>query len=281
MSSLTLYKEVSYKISREVTRSYSTSFSIAVSFFEPQIQKAIYAIYGFVRFADEIVDSFSQYNQEKLLLKFERDYYEAYEDNISLNPVLHAFQAVVKQYKIPDQLISAFLRSMKTDLYKQHYSSRQEINEYIYGSADVVGLMCLKVFANGNETLYEELKEPAMRLGSAFQKVNFLRDLGADLNILNRQYFPQMKGGIFDDQVKATIINEVEKDFSAAREGIGRIPRESRLPVMIAYYYYTRLLNKINHIPAAHLIGTRISISGTKKMILILKAIVVFRLRLI
>ena len=281
MASVKLYDQVSFEISKLVTKTYSTSFSIAVSFLENQVQEAIYSIYGFVRFADEIVDSFDQYDKEALLEKFERDYYEAFTTGISLNPILHSFQEIVKLYKIPDELIQAFLKSMKADLYKTKYNTKSEIEEYIYGSADVVGLMCLKVFTAGNDSLYETLKLPAKRLGSAFQKVNFLRDLKSDIEFLDRQYFPEMGNGSFDDNVKTLIIMDIENDFKSARKGISGLPEDAKLAVLIAFYYYERLLNKIRHTPASKLLATRIRISGTRKMVLLSKALVVYHLKMI
>ncbi len=188
------YNNLSFRISKLVTRSYSTSFSIAVRFLEKEMRDAIYSIYGFVRFADEIVDSFHGHDKKLILDRFEQDYYEALDRGISLNPVLNSFQITVRKYNIPDSLIQAFLKSMKNDLNVKDYNSAGEIGEYIYGSAEVVGLMCLLVFLNGDERLYRELEEPARKLGSAFQKVNFLRDLNADINHLGRRYFPETIG---------------------------------------------------------------------------------------
>jgi len=273
MDSVNLYDYVAFKTSKLVTKTYSTSFSIAVSFLAGHVQEAIYSIYGFVRFADEIVDSFNQFDKEKLLEKFELDYYEAYKSGISLNPILHSFQMIVKQYSIPDELIQAFLKSMKADLYKTKYNSQSEISEYIYGSADVVGLMCLKVFTGCDDVLYKKLKLPAKKLGSAFQKVNFLRDLKSDLEFLDRQYFPEMGDGSFDDHVKAEIIKDIEIDFAVARKGILNLPEDAKLAVLIAFYYYKRLLNKI--------ISTRIRISGTRKIMLLVKALVVYKFKMI
>jgi len=281
MASVNLYDHVSYETSKLVTKTYSTSFSIAVSFLDAQVQKAIYSIYGFVRFADEIVDSFDQYDKDILLDKFETDYYDAYKNGISLNPVLHSFQIIVKRYQIPNDLIQSFLKSMKADLYKTRYESKSEIDDYIYGSADVVGLMCLKVFTDGDDVLYASLKLPAKRLGSAFQKVNFLRDLKSDIEFLDRQYFPEMGNGSFDDKVKDAIIQDIEIDFQAARKGISKLPEDAKLAVLIAYFYYKRLLNKIRHTPSSKLLSTRIRISGTRKMVLLGKALAVYHLKMI
>ncbi len=281
MDAMNLYDQVSFKVSKLVTRSYSTSFSIAVSFLDREIQKGIYSIYGFVRCADEIVDTFLEHDKESLLNKFEEDYYEAQKNGISLNPVLHSFQLTVTKYKIPDKLIRAFLLSMRTDLHKTRYTSKNEIDAYIYGSADVVGLMCLAVFTNGNSEMYENLKASAMRLGSAFQKVNFLRDLKNDTESLDRQYFPEIKNGLFNDSVKDEIIEDIENDFIAARKGISALPGNAKLAVLIAFYYYRCLVRKIKKTPAKKLIVTRIRISETLKMALLLKAYFIHKLRLV
>jgi phytoene synthase len=281
MNEITHYDQVSFKISKLVTKNYSTSFSIAVSFLDERVRKAIYSIYGFVRYADEIVDSFGSYDKEALLGEFERAYYEALKNGISLNPILHAFQITVRRYQIPDELIQAFLKSMKADLHKTKYVSKTEIDEYIYGSADVVGLMCLKVFTDGDDLRYETLKVPAMRLGSAFQKVNFLRDLRSDTEFLDRQYFPEMGDGMFDDKVKNEIIKDIENDFVTARKGISELPKEVKLAVLIAFYYYRRLVKKIKFTSAAKLLEARIRIAGTPKMALLIKAYIVFQLKMI
>ena len=190
-----LFDQTSHNCSKLVTKSYSTSFSLAVNMLSPSIRTDIYNIYGFVRFADEIVDTFHDYDKEVLMANFERDYYLAKEQGISLNPILNSFQQTVNKYKISNDMVQAFLKSMKADLHKTEYQTKAEYDEYIYGSADVVGLMCLKVFVNGDDDKYNELKDAAMRLGSAFQKVNFLRDLKADYEDLNRSYFPNVDLG--------------------------------------------------------------------------------------
>jgi phytoene/squalene synthetase len=281
MNEITHYDQVSFKISKLVTKTYSTSFSIAVSFLDKRVREAIYSIYGFVRSADEIVDSFESYDKEALLEEFESAYYEALKNRISLNPILHSFQITVRRYQIPDELIQAFLKSMKADLHKTRYVSKSEIDEYIYGSADVVGLMCLKVFTDGDDLRYESLKVPAMKLGSAFQKVNFLRDLRSDTEFLNRQYFPEMGNGMFNDQVKNEIIKDIENDFVSARKGISELPKEVKLAVLIAFYYYRRLVKKIKFTSAARLMEARIRIPGTPKMALLIKAYIVFQLKMI
>lgn len=275
------YNDISFRISRLITTSYSTSFSIAVSFLKPETRNAIYSIYGFVRFSDEIVDSFHEHNKKELLAKFENDYYEAIGEGISLNPVLNSFQLVVKKYKIEDELIQAFLKSMKADLFKEGNYNHVEINEYIYGSAEVVGLMCLRVFLNGDAALYSELKPPAMKLGSAFQKVNFLRDLKNDVEHLNRSYFPDFDKNSFNDSIKVNIISDIENDFSESLPGIKRLPKEAKLPVLIAYYYYLNLLHKIRNTPAEKLIMTRIRVANYKKFLLLIKAFIMVKLNIV
>ena len=278
---MNLYNKTSFQISRLVTQSYSTSFSIATSLFEKEMRDAIYSIYGFVRFADEIVDTFQEYDKKYLLEKFENDYYDAVKKGISLNPVLQSFQETVKKYSIPDENIQAFLTSMKFDLVKNHYNDKTEIDKYIYGSADAVGLMCLKVFCNGDDKLYKELEKPAMKLGSAFQKVNFLRDLRNDTRVLGRTYFPEIQDERFDEENKLIVIKDIENDFNSAFAGIKKLPKKSRLAVLIAYYYYRSLLKKIKKVPATKIIESRIRISNVKKMFLILKSIFMIKFRLI
>ena len=211
-----LFDDVSFKCSVLVTKSYSTSFSMAVHTLSPTIREAIYSIYGFVRFADEIVDSFHGFDKETLIDDFEKEYYKAQKLGVSLNPILNSFKHTVNKYNITDDMIQSFLKSMKMDLIKSDYHTVEEYNEYIYGSADVVGLMCLKVFVNGDNAKYDELKDQAMRLGSAFQKVNFLRDLKDDNLVLNRNYFPGVDLKSFDETSKAMIIKEIEEDFIVA-----------------------------------------------------------------
>lgn len=276
-----LYNNVSFKISKLVTHTYSTSFSIAVSFLDSEMRNAIYSIYGFVRLADEIVDTFHDYDRKELLFRFENDYYEALNNGLSLNPVLHSFQYVVKTYRIPDELIQAFLTSMKADLLNNDYSNKAKIDEYIYGSAEAVGLMCLKVFVKGNESLYDELRYPAMKLGAAFQKVNFLRDLKNDIENLDRSYFPEIEINTFNNAIKKQIINDIETDFASSFPGIKKLPQKAKLPVLIAYYYYLSLLNKIKNTPAEKLMLTRIRVSGSKKFLLLIKAYLACKLKLL
>jgi len=275
-----LYCDVSYKISKLITRTYSTSFSIAVSYLKPEKRKAIYSIYGFVRLTDEIVDSFHNYDKKLLLDKFTNDYYEAFNTGISLNPVLYSFQQVVRQYNIPDELIQAFLKSMKADLGEINYSHKDQIKKYVHGSAEAVGLMCLMVFVNGDRTLFNELKNPAMKLGSAFQKVNFLRDLKNDIELLDRNYFPEIYNKPFDENVKNEIIRDIETDFSTSYPGITKLPADAKLPVMIAYLYYRRLLKKISGTPADKLITTRIRVPDIIKAFLLIKAYLICKIKL-
>lgn len=277
-----LFDQTSYDCSKLVTKKYSTSFSMAVNMLSPSIRPAIYNIYGFVRFADEIVDTFHDYDKEKLLTDFEDEYYKALKTGISLNPILNAFQATVKEYNITDDLVAAFLRSMKADLSKKTYTTKEEYQEYIYGSADVVGLMCLKVFVNGDEEKYNELKEPAMRLGSAFQKVNFLRDLKADFEELNRSYFPNVNLKSLDAQSKQMIIKEIEEDFDFAyNHGIVKLPVEAKFGVYMAYRYYRRLLKKLNNVPSSQIIETRVRISDPMKLNLLARSYVKYKLNMI
>ena len=276
-----LFDDVSFKCSKLVTKSYSTSFSLAVKMLAPSIREDIYNIYGFVRFADEIVDSFHGYQKEQLIQDFETDYYKALESDISLNPILNAFQITVKKNNISDDLVQAFLKSMKMDLVKSEYNTKAEYDDYIYGSANVVGLMCLKVFVQGNQEKYDALKDEAMRLGSAFQKVNFLRDLKDDNLVLNRNYFPGVDLRSFDDEAKKAIIAEIYEDFKAAREGIKKLPLEAKFGVFTAYVYYKKLLNKLERTPS-HKIGTsRIRVSNYSKAGLLAQSFVTYKLRLV
>mgnify|MGYP005994050885 CR=1 FL=1 len=277
-----LFDNVSYNCSQLVTKKYSTSFSLAVKMLSPKIRKDIYNVYGFVRFADEIVDSFHDYNKEKLINKFEADYYDALEEGISLNPILNAFQQTVFKYQISDDLVQAFLKSMKADLYKTEYTTKEEYDSYIYGSADVVGLMCLKIFVNGDSEKYEELKYAAMRLGSAFQKVNFLRDLKDDIESLDRSYFPNVDLRALNNESKNQIINEIEADFDVAfKEGILKLPVEAKFGVYVAYRYYKRLLKKLKKTPSSEIMETRIRISNPMKINLLARSFVKYKLNLI
>ena len=272
-----LYTEISFKTSKLITRKYSTSFSIAVSFLPREMRNAIYSIYGFVRFADEIVDTFNTVNQKLVLDTFERDYYHAIDNGMSMNPVLHSFILTIKKYKIPTHLVDSFLKSMKTDLEKQVYNNTDELNEYIYGSADVVGLMCLMVFVDGNEKQYHDLEKPAMKLGSAFQKVNFLRDLKSDIELLDRRYFPQFDITNFNENMKSGLIENIENDFREAKKGLVLLPGKSKLAVYIAYLYYKKLLQNLKHTPVDLIINKRIRVSSPNKLLLLGKAYVQYQ----
>jgi len=278
---LNLFNEISFKTSDIVTRSYSSSFSRAVRLLDREIRTAIYSIYGFVRFADEIVDTFHSFDKKKLLEEFERDYYEAINRGISMNPVLNSFQITVRKYGIPDDLIQAFLNSMKTDLFKQNHHTKTETDTYIYGSAEAVGLMCLRVFVLGDSQLYDELEVPARRLGSAFQKINFLRDIKDDTELLNRQYFHNSTVSGFNEAVKKEIVADVEKEFEDSLEGIKKLPENSKLGVLTAYYYYKKLLRKIKYTPAEKLLKKRVRVPDLIKMQLLMKAYLTCRLRLL
>ena len=277
-----LFDDVSNDCSKLVTKKYSTSFSLAVHMLSPKIRKDIYNIYAFVRFADEIVDSFHEYNKEELMAHFEKDYYSAKAQGISLNPILNSFQQTITRYQIPDEMVQAFLKSMKADLYKTEYSTKEEYDAYIYGSADVVGLMCLKVFVNGDDMMFDNLKEAAMRLGSAFQKVNFLRDLKDDFELLNRSYFPNIDLGKLDTASKNLIIKEIEDDFEYAfSNGVLKLPVEAKFGVYMAYRYYRRLLKKLHKIPSEKIMDTRIRISDPMKINLLARSYVKYKLNII
>jgi phytoene/squalene synthetase len=264
-----------------VTSTYSTSFSHAVKMLRPKIQNDIHGIYGFVRFADEIVDSFHEYDKKLLLDEFENELYKALERKISLNPILNGFQMVVHKYGIDQELINDFLKSMRADLKKQEYVDIQEYEAYIYGSADVVGLMCLKVFVQGDQEKYDELKYSAMKLGSAFQKVNFLRDLKDDSENLNRHYFPHLEGNDINKQTKDEIIAEINDDFDEAYKGIVKLPIEAKFGVYTAYIYYKNLLWKIKRTTAKEIKEKRIRISNPMKVVLLTRSFVNYKLNLL
>lgn len=277
----TLFDKVSHVCAKDVTKTYSTSFSSAVRMLAPSIRQDIYNIYGFVRLADEIVDTFHDYNKSDLFSRFANDVGYALRDKISLNPILNAFQETVYRCNIDQELIDAFMTSMEADLTKTNYSTKKEYEQYIYGSADVVGLMCLKVFVKGNTEMYNRLKDPAMRLGSAFQKVNFLRDLKNDFELLNRSYFPDANLNELDEQTKSAIIAEIEDDFSAGLEGIAQLPLEAKFGVYTAYMYYKALLRKLKGTPSYEIINRRIRVPNYQKYGLFAKSYVDYKLRLI
>lgn len=273
-----LFDTISFECSKNVTRTYSTSFSSAVKMLAPTIRQDIYNIYGFVRFADEIVDSFHDYNKVDLFAMFEKDLDAALQNKISLNPILNSFQHTVHKFQIPESLIASFMKSMKMDLEKTNYATDEEYKEYIYGSADVVGLMCLKVFVNGDTVKYEELEHSAMRLGSAFQKVNFLRDLKADYEDLSRTYFPNTDLTKLDEASKNQIITEIEADFEAGYQGIVGLPIEAKFGVYTAYIYYKKLLSKLKKTPSAEIKNTRIRVSDYQKFQLFAKCYFTYKL---
>ncbi|WP_283643140.1 phytoene/squalene synthase family protein [Croceibacter atlanticus] len=276
-----IFDTVSRDCSKTVTNSYSTSFSLASKLLAPSIRQDVYNVYGFVRFADEIVDSFHNYDKETLLNDFEEDLKKAVRDKISLNPILNSFQETVHKFNIEEEFYMSFLRSMRLDLYKSKYLTKEEYEDYIYGSADVVGLMCLKVFVKGDQQKFDDLKEDAMKLGSAFQKVNFLRDLKADLEDLNRSYFPNTNLQKLDENSKKRIIEEIELDFKAGLKGIQRLPVEAKLGVYTAYVYYLRLLHKLKKTPSLEIRNKRIRVPNYEKAGLMAKSYVTCRLNLL
>jgi phytoene/squalene synthetase len=253
------------------TIAYSTSFSLGIRFFSKRFHDPIYGVYGFVRFADEIVDSFHGYDKQKLLQRFKDDTYNAIDEKISLNPILNNFQYVVNRYKIERELIDLFLKSMEMDLEKVEYD-QHKYEAYILGSAEVVGLMCLRVFCEGNQQQYAELKPSAMRLGSAFQKINFLRDLKADFKDLGRSYFPGIDMNNWNDETKRAIEDDIEKDFADGLAGIRKLPDGARFGVLVAYVYFHELLLKIRNVKAEKLLKERIRVSNGRKYVLLLKA---------
>ena len=276
-----LFGKVSERCSKIVTESYSTSFTLATKMLDSSIRQDIYNIYGFVRFADEIVDSFHEFKKKELLDLFEKDLKRSINDKISLNPILNSFQNTVNRNSIPKDLIRSFLDSMKMDLEKKEYNSVEEYKKYIYGSADVVGLMCLKVFVKGSEALYSDLSDYAISLGSAFQKVNFLRDLKDDSNILKRVYFPNVNMDDFNEESKKEIINEIELDFKNAIKGIARLPKNSRFAVYIAYRYYNKLLKKLKRTSSENIVKKRVRIHNFQTFTVIARSYVKYQLNLI
>lgn len=276
-----LFDAVSHQCSKTVTKTYSTSFSLATKMLSPNIRQDIYNIYGFVRFADEIVDSFHDYDKEALFNQFESDLKLALAQKISLNPILNAFQETYHRYGIDLHLVEAFMDSMRLDLHKTLYRTDEEFKNYIYGSADVVGLMCLKVFVKGDQEKYEALKVNAMSLGSAFQKVNFLRDLKADYDDLSRTYFPNTDLSKLDEQSKQAIIDDIEVDFANGLKGIKELPIEAKFGVFMAYRYYRQLLKKLKNTPALEIKSTRIRVANYKKVELLTRSYVKYQLNLI
>lgn len=275
-----IYDSLSATVSKKITRAYSTSFSLGIYFLNRKLHEPIYNIYGFVRLADEIVDSFHGYKQAELFQQFQQDLDYALREKISLNPVLHSFQETVHKYNIDRELIDTFMRSMEMDLLKTVHNE-QSYQEYILGSAEVVGLMCLRVFTNGDDVEYNKLKPAAMKLGAAFQKVNFLRDLKQDYAHLGRTYFPGVDFNQFDLQQKKNIEAEIESDFDAALKGIKMLPRGARLGVFIAYVYYRSLNNKIKSHSPENIMNSRIRIPNMQKAGLLLQSVVRFNLNIL
>ncbi|MFD0861222.1 phytoene/squalene synthase family protein [Sungkyunkwania multivorans] len=276
-----IFDNVSAGCSKLVTESYSTSFSLATKMLAPSIRQDIYNIYGFVRFADEIVDTFHDYNKEELFEKFEKDLELALKNGISMNPILNSFQHTVNTYGIGKELIDAFMKSMRQDLEKKVYTTHEEYQEYIYGSADVVGLMCLTVFVKGDMDKYSELRTSAMALGSAFQKVNFLRDLKADHDDLGRTYFPDTDLQHLNEEDKRKIISEIEQDFAIGYAGITQLPVEAKFGVYTAYKYYRKLLFKLKRTPSLKIKTTRIRVPNYQKVGLLASSYVNYRLNLL
>ena len=266
-----LFDELSYSVSKITTKKYSTSFSLGILALKPSIRNAIYAIYGYVRLADEIVDSFHEYDKEKLLNRLKIETQNALEEKISFNPILQSFQETVHTYQIDTTLIEQFLNSMEMDLQKVDYNSAL-YNEYIFGSAEVVGLMCLQVFTEGNKEKFQELKPYAMKLGSAFQKINFLRDLKDDYQILGRTYFPNVDMAVFDNHIKCQIEKEIEEEFKEALIGIKKLPNSSMFGVYLAYKYYISLFRKIKRKTSSEILNNRVRVSNPQKIFVAFKS---------
>jgi len=275
-----LFDSVSYQTSKMVTSSYSTSFSLGIRMLAPGVRDAVYTIYGFVRYADEIVDTFHDYDQADLLNDFIQSYRKSLKDQISLNPILNSFQQVVHCYEL-HELVDVFISSMELDLQKKEYNTRADYEHYIYGSADVVGLMCLKIFVKGDQKRYDELKVYAKHLGSAFQKVNFLRDIRNDFQELGRSYFPNIRDKKMDEFAKQEIIKDIEHDFKEAYKGIVKLPVEGRLGVYLAYRYYLKLLKKLKHKNSQEIMTTRTRVSDPVKILILLKSYVRYSLNIL
>lgn len=274
-----LFDDLSVKVSKITTQKYSTSFSLGILALSPSIRPDIYSIYSFVRLADEIVDSFHDYNKPELLQRFVDQTWEAIEEKISLNPILNAFQAVVHRYQIDHQLIEQFLKSMRMDLDQISYD-KDSLKEYILGSAEVVGLMCLQVFSNGDKELYAKLTPYAKKLGSAFQKVNFLRDLKDDCQVLGRAYFPYLDLTNFTDEVKREIEKEIHSEFMEALEGIKMLPLSAKFGVFLAYRYYLSLFSKITKVKASKIMQQRVRIPNGQKLSLAMRSFITYKISL-
>ncbi|MBV1924558.1 MAG: phytoene/squalene synthase family protein [Flavobacteriaceae bacterium] len=276
-----IFDNISNSTSKSITKAYSTSFSLATKMLHKSIRQDIYNIYGFVRLADEIVDSFHEYDKVILFDRLKKDLDLALKEKISINPILNAFQNTVHTYGIERHLIDSFMKSMELDLSKNVYSTENEYKEYIYGSADVVGLMCLQVFVKGDASKFNDLKDGAMHLGSAFQKINFLRDLKEDYDDLNRTYFPNTNLDALDETSKRKIILDIESDLNKGYQGIVNLPVEAKFGVYMAYRYYKRLLKKLNKVPAIEIKNTRIRVANHKKIYLLTRSYVKYQLNLV
>lgn len=272
-----LFDELSYKVSKTVTKKYSSSFSLGILALKPSIRPAIYAIYGYVRLADEIVDSFHEFNKPVLLTRFRNETWDALNERISLNPILQSFQETVNRYRIDRLLIEQFLHSMEMDLQQVTYDSNR-YKEYVLGSAEVVGLMCLQVFVEGDKASFDKLKPYAMKLGSAFQKVNFLRDLKDDYQVLGRTYFPNVHMNIFSNDVKQVIEQEIDLEFKEALKGIKMLPALARFGVYLAYKYYLSLFKKIRNTPAEKIMNQRIRIPNSQKLSLAMSSYLQYKM---
>jgi 15-cis-phytoene synthase len=281
MTNLLLYNKVCFENSKTITKRYSTSFSSAIKLLGKNMHDAIHGIYGFVRFADEIVDTFHHTNQKELLAEFKTETYKAIAQGISLNPVLHAFQMTVNKYNIEHHLIESFFKSMEMDLYKTKYESVEEYNNYIFGSAEVVGLMCLHVFCEGDKEKFIQLESSAKAMGAAFQKINFLRDLKEDFSALNRVYFPNVNFDCLDENEKQKIVADIEIDFKNGLNGINQLPVGSRFGVYVAYKYYYSLFKKIKKLPVKAITQQRVRIPDLNKFGIILESYFRYKLQMI
>jgi 15-cis-phytoene synthase len=275
-----LFDKVSLRCSKLTTRAYSTSFSLGIRCLKKEMRGSIYSIYGFVRFADEIVDTLHDFDKADLLKRFTADTYHAIDEKISLNPILHSFQKTANEFKFERPLVDQFLKSMEMDLALTSYDQKG-IEEYILGSAEVVGLMCLRVFCKGDEAMYQQLKPSAMKLGSAFQKINFLRDLNADFNGMGRSYFPGVDLTDFNEDTKKQIEEDVAKDFNAGYEGIKQLPRSARFGVYVAYLYYMALFEKIKNTPSDIILTNRIRVRNRRKLTILAYSYVKHQLNLL
>lgn len=280
MSHKDLFDRISIETSRLTTNAYSTSFSVGIRCLARELRNPIYSIYGFVRFADEIVDSFHDFNKEELLFRFRNDTMTAIEEKISLNPILNSFQRTVHQFGIDIQLVDTFLKSMEMDLTLKSYD-QQGFDEYVLGSSEVVGLMCLHVFCLRDKNLFDRLKPNAMKLGSAFQKINFLRDLNADYSGLGRVYFPGLDIARFDEESKRKIEQSIREDFVLGYEGLRQLPRSSKLGVYVAYVYYLALFKKICNTAPGFVLKERISIRNRQKLSILFSSYIKHQLNLI